>query len=181
MLTKPQVQSAQSRAAAMLDRVGIVLTAKERETIEVADLGLGELERTGLELVTYVNTDRYCAKEIILFPRQTCPEHRHPEVARGVPGKMETFRCRWGRVFLCVPGEPTQARKARVPKGSEPHYTVFHEIELAPGDQFTIPPDTLHWFQAGDDGAVVSEFSSTSRDEADIFTDPRIRRIPEVS
>jgi D-lyxose ketol-isomerase len=34
--------------------------------------------------------------------------------------------------------------------------------------------------QAGAEGAIVSEFSSTSRDEADIFTDPQIQRIPEV-
>jgi D-lyxose ketol-isomerase len=47
---------------------------------------------------------------------------------------------------------------------------------LRPGGQYTIPPDTLHWFQAGPDGAVVTEFSSTSRDELDVFTDPRIRR-----
>ena len=50
------------------------------------------------------------------------------------------------------------------------------EIVLGPGDQWTIPPDTLHWFQAGDDGAVVSEFSTRSRDETDVFTDPRIVR-----
>jgi D-lyxose ketol-isomerase len=56
----------------------------------------------------------------------------------------------------------------------------MHEIELHPGDQYTIPPDTLHWFQAADEGAVVSEFSSTSRDEFDVFTDPRIQRIPEI-
>jgi hypothetical protein len=37
-------------------------------------------------------------------------------------------------------------------------------------------PDTLHWFQAGDEGAVVSEFSTESRDDLDVFTDPRIRR-----
>ena len=29
-----------------------------------------------------------------------------------------------------------------------------------------------------DEGAVVSEFSSASRDECDIFTDPSIARIP---
>jgi D-lyxose ketol-isomerase len=34
------------------------------------------------------------------------------------------------------------------------------------------------WFQADDGGAVVSEFSSTSRDETDVWTDPRIRRVP---
>ncbi len=36
--------------------------------------------------------------------------------------------------------------------------------------------DTLHWFQAGDEGAIVSEFSTRSYDEFDIFTNPRIRR-----
>jgi len=47
---------------------------------------------------------------------------------------------------------------------------------LQPGQQYTIPPDTLHWFQAGDEGAIVSEFSTRSHDEFDIFTDPQIRR-----
>ena len=47
---------------------------------------------------------------------------------------------------------------------------------LRPGEQWTIPPDTLHWFEAGDEGAVVSEFSTRSRDETDVFTDPRIVR-----
>jgi D-lyxose ketol-isomerase len=67
-----------------------------------------------------------------------------------------------------------------VPEGSEAYYTVVHELELSPGEQYTIPPNTLHWFQAGDEGAIVSEFSSTSRDEFDIFTDPRIERIPRI-
>jgi len=50
------------------------------------------------------------------------------------------------------------------------------ELVLRPGDQYTIPPDTLHWFQAGEEGAIVSEFSTRSRDDADVFSDPRIRR-----
>jgi D-lyxose ketol-isomerase len=54
---------------------------------------------------------------------------------------------------------------------------VWHEIVLRPGDQYTLPPNTLHWFQAGDKGAIVSEFSSTSTDENDLYTDPRIRRV----
>ncbi|MFQ5805879.1 MAG: D-lyxose/D-mannose family sugar isomerase [Phycisphaerae bacterium] len=179
MIRRSEVKKAQDRAAEMLQKAGIVLTPKETENIEVAELGLGELEHTGLELIVYVNTDRYCAKELIMFPRQTCPEHRHPPVA-GEPGKMETFRCRWGKVWLYTEGEPTPEPNARVPAGSESYYTVFHEIELNPGDQYTIPPNTLHWFQAGGQGAIVSEFSSTSRDESDIFTDPRIKRIPEI-
>jgi D-lyxose ketol-isomerase len=179
MLKRSKAVMAQVRAAEMLADVGIGLTPEEQSEIEVAEFGLGELERTGLELVVYVNTDRYCAKELVLFPGQTCPEHRHPPVEDD-PGKMETFRCRWGKVWLYVEGEPTQELKAKVPEGSESYYTVFHEIELNPGQQYTIPPNTLHWFQAADQGAIVSEFSSTSRDEFDFFTDPRIKRIPEI-
>ena len=41
-------------------------------------------------------------------------------------------------------------------------------------------PNTRHWFQAGDRGAVVSEFSTMSVDEYDIFTDDAIKRIPEI-
>ena len=32
----------------------------------------------------------------------------------------------------------------------------------------------------GDEGAIVSEFSTASHDETDIFTDPRIVRAPKV-
>jgi len=146
---------ARARAAAMLAEAGIVLTKTEEQQIEVADFGLGRLDEIGLQLLVYVNTDRVCAKELVLFPGQTCPEHRHPPVADD-PGKEETFRCRRGSVVLWVDGHG--------------------EIELRPGDQFTIPPDTLHWFRAGGDGAIVSEFSTRSRDQTDVFTDPQIAR-----
>ena len=180
MITREQVQEAQSRAREYLERAGIVLTPEEAANIEVADMGLGELDRTGLQLVVYVNTERVCAKELVLFPHQTCPEHRHPPINRE-PGKEETFRCRWGTVYLYVEGEPTANPIATPPAGRESSYSVWHEVVLQPGEQWTIPPDTLHWFQAGDEGAVVSEFSTRSRDEFDIFTDPDIRRLPVVS
>ena len=177
MLERHEIDHARHRAAEMLARACLALTPEERAHIEVADLGLGDLEHTGLQLVTYVNNERYCAKDLVLFPHQTCPEHQHPPVGAD-PGKMETFRCRSGMVRLYVEGPPSPMPAARVPTGSEPYYTVFHEIVLSPGDQHTIPPNTLHWFQAGPEGAVVSEFSSTSRDELDVFTDPRIVRVP---
>lgn len=178
-MKRSEVRAAQKRTAEMFAKAGIVLTPQEVENIEVASFGLDRLEQEGLELVTYINTDRYCAKELVLFPHQTCPEHLHPPVGDD-PGKMETFRCRAGKVYLYVEGEPAERIQARIPEGSEAYYTVFHEIELSPGEQYTIPPGTKHWFQAGPDGAIVSEFSSTSRDEFDIFTDPRIQRIPVI-
>lgn len=179
MITCEEFVQAQQRAREYLERAGIVITPEEAKQIEVADFGLGDLANTGLQLVVYVNTDRVCAKELVLFPRQTCPEHRHPAVA-GEPGKEETFRCRWGQVYLYVPGTPTEHPHARPPRGREHAYTVWHEIVLNPGDQYTLMPDTPHWFQAGDQGAIVSEFSTRSRDESDIFTDPEIQRATVV-
>ncbi len=179
MITHSELEAARERAAGYLSRAGVALTPEERGRIEVADFGLSDLGRFGLEIVTYVNTERVCAKELVLFPRQTCPEHRHPPVG-GQPGKEETFRCRWGEVFLYVPGPPTGDPGARPPQGANGRYTVFHEIRLRPGDQYTIYPDTPHWFQAGDAGAVVSEFSTRSRDESDVFTDPAVERMTRV-
>lgn len=172
-------EEARRRALEFYEKAHIVLTEKEKETVEVADFGLGELKTTGLELVTYVNTDRVCAKEMVLFPGQTCPEHVHVPFG-GYIGKEEVFRCRWGTVYLYVSGEPSAAPKARPPEGSLQYYTVFHEVVLRPGDQYVIVPNTKHWFQAGREGAVVSEFSTTSYDEYDSFTDPNIKRIPAV-
>jgi D-lyxose ketol-isomerase len=179
VIGRKELESARKRAAAMLAEAGIEVTAAERANIEVADFGLADLQRQGLEIVVYENNDRYCAKELVLFPGQTCPEHRHPSVA-GASGKRETFRCRKGVVWLYVPGKPGKRPRAKVPAGSEAHYTVFREVELQPGEQYSLDPGTPHWFQAGPEGAIVSEFSSTSRDEADVFTDPRIKRVPEA-
>jgi D-lyxose ketol-isomerase len=175
MLTKEQVEIARSRVKEYLDRAGIVLTPDELQNVEVVDFGMGQLEQSGLELVVYVNTSRVCAKELVIFPHQTCAEHRHPPVAGG-PGKEETFRCRWGKVYLYVPGPKTENPSVKPPAGREAYYIARHEVELNPGDQYTLMPNILHWFQAGPEGAVVSEFSTTSRDESDIFTDPDIRR-----
>ncbi len=171
------IEKAKAEALALLRRARIAVTRNERETMEVADLGLGDLKHVGIEIIVYENNDRYCAKELVLLPRQTCLEHRHPRVNGRNLGKKETFRCRYGEVYLYIAGERTPKPKARVPRAYKPFLSVGHEIVLRPGDQFTIPPNSLHWFQAGDRGAVVSEFSSTSTDENDRYSDPRVRRV----
>lgn len=179
-LTRAQVAASQAWAAQQFEDAGIVLTAEEKDRIEVSDFGLSELERTGIQLLVYVNTERVCAKEIVLLPHQVCPEHRHVSV--GVdPGKEETFRCRKGMVYLYVEGETTSEPKADPSRRERGVFTAWHEIVLRPGDQHTIYPDTLHWFQAGPEGTIVTEFSTRSTDEYDVFTDPDIQRITVVS
>jgi D-lyxose ketol-isomerase len=179
MISREQYHAAVDRSVQMLQQAGFAITTAERERLEVADFGLGQLNQTGLEVLTYVNTERVCAKEIVMFPHQTCPEHWHPTID-GKPGKEETFRCRWGTVYLYVPGSATANPSCHPPAGSEDHYKSRHEVILNPGEQYTMYPDTPHWFQAGPKGAIVSEFSTRSTDDQDRFSDPRIKRAPEV-
>ena len=180
MLTRAQVQAARERAAAILDAAGVALTPTEKHGIEIVDFGLNVLDEIGAQIVVYVNTERVCAKEIVLFPNQTCAEHRHPPF-EGTPGKEETFRVRAGLVYLHVQGDPTPAPRAHPARADRGVYTAAREIVLAPGGQCTVPPNTLHWFQAGPDGAIVSEFSTQSRDDLDVFTDPQISRATVVA
>ena len=159
------------KAREFYKKAGIVV--RDDEPIEVADFGLDKLDKIGLQLCVYINTERVCAKEMVLFEGQTCPEHKHV-ASYGMEGKEETFRCRFGTVYLYVEGDGDKdSIKATLP---ETDTTVYHEVVLNPGDQYTIYPNTLHWFQAGKGGAVISEFSTKSTDETDVFTDKKIIR-----
>ncbi|MBQ3014795.1 MAG: D-lyxose/D-mannose family sugar isomerase [Clostridia bacterium] len=161
------------KALKFYNKAGIILNEEEKSKIEVADFGMEIVDKVGLQLLTYINTERVCAKEMVLLPHQTCPEHMHIPT-NGQLGKEETFRCRFGKVYLYVSGEgERESIKACMP---ETDVSVFHEIVLNPGEQYTIMPQTLHWFQAGDDGAVISEFSTHSTDETDVFTDKHVVR-----
>ena len=94
-------EQARQKALEMYEKAHIVLTPREKENLEVADLGLGDLWNTGLEIVTYVNTERCCAKEMVLFhirPArsiamrrcQATPGRRKPSAAG-----MARFICMW--------------------------------------------------------------------------------------
>jgi mannitol-1-phosphate 5-dehydrogenase len=168
----------QAQAAERMRAAGLTLRDEEAAAIEIADFGLDRYEEFGLAIHVYVNTDRCCAKELMMQPGQVCPEHRHPPIG-GEPGKEETFRVRRGEVYLYLPGEGDRDRALRhLPADKRATVSVHRLVHLRPGDQCTLAPDTRHWFVAGSAGAVVSEFSTRSRDEVDIFTDPAIRRVP---
>lgn len=177
-MKEKDIKIAKDKALEMYEKAHIVLTDEEKENIEIADFGLNDFYVSGLSIVTYVNTETTCAKEMVLHPYQTCPEHVHAPIEdKNYKGKEETFRVRYGRVYLYVEGEPVDKVSARIP---DEHYTVFNEIVLNPGDQYTLYPNTWHWFQADKDGAVISEFSTTSYDECDHFRNPNIQRVPTL-
>ena len=103
-MKKETVLQLKSQAAEYYKKAGIMITSEEREKIEVADFGLHDVYVIGLESIVYMNTKRVCAKEMVLLPRQTCPEHMHPPIVSYI-GKEETFRCRYGQVYLYVEGD----------------------------------------------------------------------------
>ena len=90
MLQKEIIKQKQEWTFAQLQKAGIILTSDEKEKIEVSDFGLSSLEKIGIQLLVYVNTERVCAKEIVLSPNQVCPEHKHVSV-QGNLGKEETL------------------------------------------------------------------------------------------
>jgi len=154
-----------------LKETNIMVTKEEQSKIEIADFGLNNFEEFGLGILTYVNNGLYCAKELVMLPNQICPEHRHPPF-NDYLGKVETFRCRAGEVTLHV-----DSKKRKTEYAEDEIYTCDTVIKLYPGEQYTIQRDTKHWFKAGPDGAVISEFSSPSYDERDIFTNKHIKRV----
>ena len=178
-MKKSELNEMRAIALEYYKKAGIILSETEKENIEVADFGLGMVKQVGLEIVTYINTDRVCAKEMVLLPYQTCPEHKHVPT-NGNEGKEETFRCRFGKVYLYTDADKIAKKEDIHAPIPDTDVTVFAETILLPGEQFTIMPGTLHWFCAGKDGAVISEFSTRSTDETDYFTDKRIVRAPEI-
>ena len=138
-------------------------------------MGLSELEQSGVQILTLVDTDKIAVLVLVLLPHQTEPEHEHPRLDN-YEGKEETIRCQWGELWLYGPGEPTPNPKGHPPEHRRHSYTVWHEYILCPGDEVTFPPHTPHWFQGGAQGAVAWSFSTKAVDVTDVFTDPDVQR-----
>lgn len=178
MIKRSEVKTAQKRAFEMMLAAGIAVRDEERDAIAVADFGLSRLGEFGGEILTLVETARYGAKIIVLFPGQILPEHWHPPVEED-PGKEETVRTAWGTLLLYTDGDNTLS-EGFIPPGKEAAFSCLHERVMKPGDQVTFRPGEKHWFQGGDEGCVVYSFSSVVRDVLDGFTDPEIVRSTRI-
>ena len=178
MLTRKQYTEAQQRAAEMIRKAGIFITKEEEERIDAADFGLSNLLVEGAQILTLIDTPKISVKVLALFANQTEPEHWH--TARGtIAGKEESIRVMTGTVYFYIPGEDT-VKEGAIPSGKEEYYTVRKEVVMGPGDQMTLQPGVKHWFQAGEEGAVMYSFSSSTVDALDPFTDPNIVRVTQI-
>ena len=178
MITREQQKAAQKQAVNMIRQAGITITDEEADSIEVADFGLSNLEKEGIQALALVQTDRISVKVLAMLPDQTVPEHWHPPVDDD-PGKEETIRVTAGTVYLYVFGEDT-FKEGFIVEGKDDCYTMRKEIVMKPCDQLTLAPGEKHWFQARQGGAVLFSFSTIARDALDQFTDPDIVRITTV-
>ena len=142
MILRSEAKKAREKAAELIRKAGIFITAEEGNKIDPVDFGLSHLDIEGAEILTVVQTERISVKLLTLFPNQTEPEHWHPPVGTD-PGKEETVRVVWGTVYFYVDGPDTLA-KGFIPKGKEDVYTLRHELILKPGEQLTFAPGKKH-------------------------------------
>jgi D-lyxose ketol-isomerase len=178
VILRSECEAAKQRAAKMIRNAGIGITQSEIDNMSIVDMNLSHLEEEGVQVVTFFNTKRVCAKVIVMFPNQTEPEHWHPMVEND-PGKEETLRLIWGTCYFYTSG-PDNMKYGFIPKGKDNIYTLRHEIIMKPTDQITMNPGEKHWFQGGPEGCVMYSFSSCARDLLDQFTDLAIDRITKI-
>jgi D-lyxose ketol-isomerase len=172
MISAEEFARAKSEALDRIRASGLVLSAAEQGRLAVLDFGLGDVMQEGLEVVHYLSSQRMDIKVCVLFDGQTVPEHLHPPYG-GQEGKEETLRVLSGCLRLYVPGDGV-SREPDVPRGKEDFYTLRKEIVLYPGQQHTIAPNTWHWFQGGDGGAVFLAHYSKADDSFNLWKDPRV-------
>ncbi len=178
MIKREQFIEAKHKAVQMIRECGIVLNQNEIDEMDVTDFGLNHLYVEGGQMLGFFNTNRVSAKVIAMFPRQTLPEHWHTAFDDNI-GKEETIRVAKGTLYLCIEGEDT-LNHAVIPDNKTHCYTARKEYVMRAGDQITLEPGIKHWFQGGDEGAVVYSFSSAAKCALDPFTDNEIVRITQI-
>jgi len=174
MITRTELKEACEKALTMIEDAGIQLTNEDKDKITAADFGLSQLFKEGIQILTMFDTERVAGKILVLLPYQTEPEHWHPSVGDD-PGKEEIIRAISGDLYFYIPGE-NSFKNGFIVDGKDSCYTMRNEVVLLPGEQLILPPGTKHWFQAGENGAVMYSFSTKVRDTLDQFSDPDIIR-----
>ena len=140
------------------------------ETLTLNDFGLGNLRKEGFIFIDILQSARLRITLLILLPGQTLPQHIHPPYDDET-GKEETLRVIYGRTGVYVAGSD-KSKSVRIPAGKEAYYTVFEEVVLKPGEQYSVEPGIEHWFQGGQEGSVNICFQNRVDENKNIFLDP---------
>jgi len=159
-----------STVFSMIEESGFQLANIDKESLRFVDFGMGNFAQEGVALIDLLRTDLVRITLLIMLPHQTLPQHKHPPYENCV-GKEETLRALSGQVKVYVEGEDT-SQNILIPAGKDPYYTVRNEHVLNTGEQYTVPVDTVHWFQGGPEGAVTLAFQNRVNEDYNVFYDP---------
>lgn len=160
-----------------LQRNGYRVSQNLRDNMWVSDFGLGNFAEIGMAGMFWVNNqkDNYTALEMILLPGQMIPEHQHIKTPISAP-KMESWHVRYGCAYTYGEGVPTSPMKATIPASQVPYVAVKHEKILNVGEVAGITKAyQLHWMEACDQGAIITEYSTFHDGKGVKFTDPHIK------
>ena len=114
-MTREFYEEVRAKALPYYEKAHIALTDKEKEGLEIVDFGMQDnFYNLGICIITYVNNERYCGKEMMLFPHQTgalASPGRYRQ-AGDVPLPLRHGVCVRGRRAYAQP-QGTAARKGQ--------------------------------------------------------------------
>lgn len=153
----------------LIQKAHFSLTDEELKSLTVNDFGLDNLQEEGCGLLDLLRSERVRVNLLVLLPNQSLPEHLHPAY-ENERGKEETIRVLYGTTKVFFEGEPDT--DIHIPKGKEQWYTALKKVDLKVGEQFTVPAQGKHWFQAGESGSVNIAFQNRVDESHNVFYDP---------
>ena len=118
------VRTARKRAAALLREAGIAVMAREVETMEISDFGLGRPELYGFEIVGYRTTTATAPKRSFFSPPDL-PGTPAPSLGAGPSGKAGDLPLPLGRGLSLHRGGAGDGAESRPSGGGK---TEFHRL-----------------------------------------------------
>ena len=161
-----------AEAQELIAKSGFQLSPEELERLEVNDFGLGDVRKEGFVFVDILRSDQLRIVIIVLLPNQTLPQHIHPPYEGETTGKEETLRVLYGQTRVYSETQKADEEGAMIPEGKGKYYTDRNAVLLNVSEQFVIPPNTSHWFQACAEGSVNITFQKRVDETRNIFFDP---------
>jgi D-lyxose ketol-isomerase len=143
----------------------------------VADFNLKKFPEAGMAGIFWViNMEHnYTGVDMFLLPGQSIPEHWHVSTDNA-GAKFESSHVRYGSIILFTEGNEIPGVEERIPSFQKDVVKARKEKILLAGDVGSAEKEgEKHWFMAGPEGAIITEYA-TAHDGAGVrFSDSSIK------
>jgi D-lyxose ketol-isomerase len=146
------------------------------EEFWVADFNLKNFVEVGMAGIFWIINpeQKYTGVEMFLLPGQSIPEHWHVATKDASP-KFESCHVRYGSITLFTEGEEAPGVEKRIPIYQRKIAKARKEKILTAGEiGFAEKEGEKHWFKAGPEGAIMTEYATVHDGAGVRFTDPSI-------